>query len=32
MTKTSRTQCTNAHVGILAHITLDELAIEPFYL
>jgi len=26
MTKTSRTKCTNAHVGILAHITLDELA------
>lgn len=28
MTKTSRTQCTNAHAGILAHITLDELAIS----
>jgi len=28
MTKTSRTQCTNAHVGILAHITLDELAMS----
>jgi hypothetical protein len=27
MTKTSRTQCTDAHVGILAHITLDELAL-----
>ncbi|NCC04832.1 MAG: hypothetical protein EOM37_12525 [Proteobacteria bacterium] len=28
MTKTSRTQCTNAHVGILAHITIDELAVS----
>ena len=28
MTKTSRTQCTSAHVGILAHITLDELAVS----
>lgn len=28
MTKTSRTQCTNAHVGILAHITIDELAMS----
>lgn len=27
MTKTSRTKCTDAHVGILAHITLDELAL-----
>lgn len=28
LTKTSRTKCTDAHVGILAHITLDELAIS----
>ncbi|NCC85551.1 MAG: hypothetical protein EOM03_15695 [Clostridia bacterium] len=27
MTKTSKTRCTDAHVGILAHITLDELAL-----
>ena len=27
MTKTSKTRCTEAHVGILAHITLDELAL-----
>lgn len=27
MTKTSRTKCTDAHVGILAHITLDELTL-----
>ncbi len=28
MTKTSRTKCTDAHVGILAHITIDELAMS----
>lgn len=28
MTKTSRTKCTDAHVGILAHITMDELAVS----
>jgi hypothetical protein len=27
MTKTSKTRCTEAHVGILAHITLDELSL-----